>query len=209
MNFKAEDAVLQEATPAQADAAAPLLFDTDPHLFAAFFGSDRSLALRFFAAQWKQEGTLFSHRYCTAAVMKGDLVGIELGYGCGTQEEARHGTGRHVAEILNPDEVKSFLEAVSYTSYLLPPTPADAYYILHLAAAPEVRGKGVGARLLENAFAGARRKGFRMCQLDVASDNPAVRFYQRMGMYILSESRVVPLQERYGISSHYRMVREL
>ena len=141
--------------------------------------------------------------------MKGDLVGIELGYGSGTQEEARQGTGRHVAEILTPDEVQSFLEAVRYTSYLLPPTPQDAYYILHLAAVPEARGKGVGARLLENAFACARRKGFRVCQLDVASDNPAVSFYQRMGMYILSESRVVPLQERYGIGSHYRMVREL
>jgi hypothetical protein len=40
------------------------------------------------------------------------------------------------------------------------------------------------------------------------SDNPAVRFYGRMGMEILSESRVLLLQQ-YGIASHYRMVKNL
>jgi ribosomal protein S18 acetylase RimI-like enzyme len=99
-------------------------------------------------------------------------------------------------------------KAMSYVPFLVPPFPADAYYILHLASAPFVRGRGVGARLLKAAFERARRDGLRICQLDVASDNPAVRFYERMGMEILSESRVVPLQE-HGIASHYRMVKNL
>ena len=50
--------------------------------------------------------------------------------------------------------------------------------------------------------------GYRVCQLDVVSDSPAVRFYGRMGMEILSESRVLPL-EKHGIASHYRMVKNL
>ena len=209
MKVKSEDILLQPATPAQAVAAAPLLFDTDPHLFAAFFGNDRDLALRFFTAQWQQVQTLFSHRYCTAALVRSDLVGIELGYDRMTQEAAGRGTAQHVAEVLTPDELSHFMKVVRYTPYLMPPTPEDTYYILHLAAAPAVRGMGVGALLLENACERAKGNGYSFCQLDVASDNPAVRFYLRMGMQILSESRVVPLQEQYGVQSHYRMVKAL
>jgi hypothetical protein len=55
---------------------------------------------------------------------------------------------------------------------------------------------------------GREATGFRVCQVDVASDNPAVRFYERKGMEILSDSRVLSLQ-KHGIASHYRMVKEL
>jgi len=56
-------------------------------------------------------------------------------------------------------------------------------------------------QLLGAAFDRARRNGHRVCHLDVASDNPAVGFYELMGMEILSESRVLPLQ-KHGIASN-------
>jgi len=100
-------------------------------------------------------------------------------------------------------------EAVSYVRFLVPPVPDDAYYVLHTwRPARDARGRGVGAQLLAAAFDRARRNGYRVCQRDVVSDNPAVSFYGRMGMETLSESRVLPLQE-HGIASHYRMVRDL
>jgi ribosomal protein S18 acetylase RimI-like enzyme len=208
MLFTQEEIVLEPATPEQADAAAPLMYDTDPHLFAHFFDSDQELALRYFAAQWWQERSLFSYRHCTVAVARGVLLGIELGYDAKTQADVFRDTGRHAAQILTPEQMAHLRKAMSYVPFLVPPVPADAYYVLHLASAPFARARGVGARLLMAAFDRARRSRYRVCQLDVASDNPAVRFYERMGMEILSESRVVPLEE-HGIASHYRMVKEL
>jgi ribosomal protein S18 acetylase RimI-like enzyme len=208
MSFMLENVVLEPATREQADAAAPLMYDTDPHLFGHFFGGDRELALRYFATQWRQERSLFSHCHCTVAVARGALLGIELGYDAKTQAAVARDTGRHSAQILTPEQLAHLREAVNYVRYLVPPVPDDAYYVLHLAAARDARGRGVGALLLTAAFDRARRNGYRVCQLDVASDNPAVRFYGRMGMETLSESRVLPLQE-HGIASHYRMVRDL
>ena len=206
--FTQEEIVLEPATRGQALAAAPLMYDTDPHLFGYFFGGDQELALRYFAAQWRQERSLFSFRYCTVAVARRTLLGIELGYDAKTQADVFQDTGRHAAQILTPEQMAHLRAAVSYIPFLVPPVPADAYYVLHLASAPSVRGRGVGARLLMAAFDRARRNGYRVCQLDVTSDNPAVRFYERMGMEILSESRVVPLQQ-HGIASHYRMIKTL
>ena len=208
MRFTREEIVLEPATREQADAAAPLMYDTDPHLFGHFFGGDQELALRYFAAQWRQERSLFSHRHCTVAVTRGTLLGIELGYDAKTQADVARDTGRYAAQILTPEQMAHLREAVSYVRYLVPPVPDDAYYVLHLASARDARGRGVGARLLAAAFDRARHNGYRVCQLDVASDNPAVRFYGRMGMETLSESRVLPLQE-HGIASHYRMVKNL
>ncbi len=208
MPFTLEDVVLEPATREQAEAAAPLMFETDPHLFRHFFGGDQDLAIRYFAAQWRQERSLFSYRHCTVAVARGALLGIELGYDAKTQAGVVRDTGRHAARMLTPEELARLREAVSYVHYLVPPVPNDAYYVLHLASSPEARGRGVGARLLAAAFDRARGNGHRVCQLDVASDNAAVRFYRRMGMDTLSESRVLPL-EQHGIASHYRMVKDL
>ena len=208
MRFTQEEIVLEPATREQADAAALLMYDTDPHLFRYFFAGDEELAVRYFAAQWPQERSLFSYRHCTVAVARGALLGIELGYDAKTQADVMRDTGRHAAQILTRGQMAHLREAMSYVQYLVPPVPNDAYYVLHLASAPVARGRGVGARLLAAAFDRARHNGYRVCQLDVVSDNPAVRFYGRMGMEILSESRVLLLQQ-YGIASHYRMVKNL
>ena len=208
MRFTREEIVLEPATREQADATAPLMFDTDPHLFGHFFSGDQELAIRYFTAQWRQERSLFSYRYCTVAAARGALLGIELGYDATTQADVERDTGRYAAQILTPEQMAHLREAVSYVRFLVPPVPNHAYYVMHLASARDARGRGVGAELLGAAFDRARRNGYRVCHLDVASDNPAVPFYERMGMQLLSESRVLPLQ-KHGIASHYRMVKEL
>ena len=208
MRFAREEIALEPATPERAEVVAPLLYDTDPHLFGHFFSGDQELALRYFAAQWRHERSLFSYRYCTVAAARGALLGIELGYDARTQADLARDTGRYAARILTPEQMAHLREAVSHVRFLIPPVPSHAYYVMHLASARNARGHGVGGRLLAAAFDRARRDGYRVCQLDVASDNPAVGFYARMGMEILSESRVLPLQ-KHGVASHYRMVKEL
>ena len=208
MLFTQEEIVLDPATREQAEAAAPLMYDTDPHLFGYFFDGDQELALRYFAAQWRQERSLFSYRYCTVAVARGAFLGIEQGYDAKTQADVFRDTGRHAAQILTPEQMEHLRKAVNYIPFLVPPVPNNAYYVMHLASARDARGRGVGARLLGAAFDRARRNGYRVCQLDVASDNPAVRFYEQMGTEILSESRVLRLL-KYGVASHYRMIKNL
>jgi ribosomal protein S18 acetylase RimI-like enzyme len=92
---------------------------------------------------------------------------------------------------------------------LIPPIPEDAYYVQHLAVVPELRGRGLGARLLARAFEKAAAGGYRSCHLDVVAGGPAARFYRRMGMEVLSETRVPRLESDYGVPPHARMVKTL
>ena len=90
-------------------------------------------------------------------------------------------------------------------SYLNAYIPDDVYYLHALAAFPRHRGKGLGKALLQAAIARARAQGFRELQLDVLADNPAVSFYQAMGLSIVSEIRSPELSRDHGFPPEYRM----
>jgi len=208
MIFDNENILFKAANPQQAKVVATLIYDTDPHLFAYMLGNDYETALKFFEAEWKQEHSLFSFSLCKIAVSGETLLGIELGYDLEIQTDLKPDTGITGAGEINPEVLPILVEVASYLPYLMPPIPEDVYYIAHLSILPEVRGRGLGTRLLMNAFDSAREQGYRQCQLDVASDNRSVSFYRRMGMELISETRVIQF-EANGVPTHYRMGKQL
>ena len=191
MTFDLNQVQLGPANLRQATEAAVLIYDTDPALWNCLFSNDVQGALRFFEGRWRAKGSTFGYPLCTAATLNGELMGVELGFDRLTQERYRSQSGRR--------------GGTGYISYLIPPIPYEVYYIQFLSVAPHVRGRGLGTRLLDNAFKRAKEEGYKACQLDVSSDSRAVELYLRMNMEVLSESRVIPLEER-GVHSHYRMV---
>ena len=58
---------------------------------------------------------------------------------------------------------------------------------LAISMLPEWRGKGVGSRMMEHLFGMLREAGYRQTSLSVQKDNPAVRFYKRLGYAIVDE----------------------
>lgn len=209
MEIIIEDTVLEAAKLEDADIAARIIYDVDPHLIDYMFKGDKEIIQTFFEESWKRKDGIYSHSFSTAAMHKGTPVGIELGYTGGTDEKHLPITMQHAAEILIPEAYDHFEASVGYFPYLLPLTPGSAYYVQFLSVIPEARGQGIGEKILNNAFERAKAQGHLSCHLDVASDNPAVRFYKRMGMEVLSESRVPYLDEQHNIPMHYRMVKDL
>jgi ribosomal protein S18 acetylase RimI-like enzyme len=89
------------------------------------------------------------------------------------------------------------------------PPPPDAFHIHELHVLPELRGKGIGARLLARAEELARAGGFPRLSLITHAANPAQRLYLRFGFEI-SERREDPEYERLtGIPGRLLMVKTL
>jgi ribosomal protein S18 acetylase RimI-like enzyme len=74
---------------------------------------------------------------------------------------------------------------------------------LAVSVLPGWRGRGVGGLMMERLFAILREAGYRRTSLSVQKDNPAVRFYRRLGYVVTGE--------RPDGAGHedYLMIREL
>ena len=60
---------------------------------------------------------------------------------------------------------------------------------LAISVLPDFRGKGVGSKIMEGLFNILRERGYRRTSLSVQKENPAVRFYKRLG-YQITEERI-------------------
>jgi len=58
---------------------------------------------------------------------------------------------------------------------------------LAISIFPEFRGYGVGTKLMKKLFQLLKDNGYKQTSLSVQKDNPAVRFYQRLGYEIADE----------------------
>ena len=63
---------------------------------------------------------------------------------------------------------------------------------LAISVFPEFRGYGTGTKLMRKLFDLLRDSGYRRTSLSVQKDNPAVRFYKRLGYKITDEKTAAP-----------------
>jgi len=58
---------------------------------------------------------------------------------------------------------------------------------LAISVLPELRGQGIGTQLMESLFRVLQKRGYERTSLSVQKNNPAVRFYKRLGYEITDE----------------------
>ena len=74
---------------------------------------------------------------------------------------------------------------------------------LAISIFPEFRGCGTGTKLMQKLFRLLQEKGYERTSLSVQTDNPAVRFYKRLGYEIMKE------KTDYAGHEDFIMVKEL
>jgi ribosomal protein S18 acetylase RimI-like enzyme len=191
-----------------ADQIADLFHATGPASYDYQFGA-RDLFDKLINASWASPATLFAYDETTLALDGDELLGIEVGFqGPGFKQRKKALNPLWVQMIesgeVRPEELAGLGERAYLCSYLNPSIPQNVYYIHALSVKEQYRGKQIGARLLANAMEKAKAAGFRGLHLDVLSDNPAVDFYQSMGLKCLVET-VAPIPFERGVPMELRM----
>lgn len=188
---------------------AQLVRATGPVSYDYQFGTD-GLLERLVAASWSRPETLFSAACTTAIVDDRNLLGIELGFAGPNFYTFKTNLAALASELIargeaTHDELAGLMLRAGKASYLNAHIPDDVYYLHAIAAFPQYRGRGIGKVLLQAALHRAKEQGFRELQLDVLADNPAVGFYEVMGLSIVAEIRSPELSRDHGFPSEYRM----
>ncbi|MCL2841378.1 MAG: GNAT family N-acetyltransferase [Defluviitaleaceae bacterium] len=73
---------------------------------------------------------------------------------------------------------------------------------LAISVLPEFRGKGIGEKLMTHLFQLLRKSGYTRTSLSVQKNNPATRFYQRLGYVITDEKLDHAGHEDYIMVKH-------
>ncbi|TDI59511.1 MAG: GNAT family N-acetyltransferase [Alphaproteobacteria bacterium] len=201
------DVIIRPAGPDQGDIAAQLMYSTHPVLHDDLYSGDKADVVACCKAIWESKEALESHSIAYGAYAGDALIGFEI---CGTMDMVRE------REHVDVGLVKGILSATAFEhydlcfrdrwSYAFPRFPEETYYVGCLAVLPEWHGKGVGRLLLQDAFDRAKTRKCKDVQLDLYANNPALHFYQAMGMEKLSETTVMALQDT-DTPTHYRMIK--
>lgn len=183
---------------------------TGPVSYDYQFGADGRLLQALIQASWRTPGTLFSGSVTTLATEGPDLLGLEIGFDGPDFQAFKQNFAKLTADLVAEGALDAVAAASLATrarkaSYLNAHLPRSVYYLHALSVAPEHRGRGAGARLLTSAIERARARGRRELQLDVLSDNPAVQFYEAMGLRTVVETVSPELTRDHGFPSELRM----
>jgi ribosomal protein S18 acetylase RimI-like enzyme len=196
--------------PEHADRVTDLVWSTGPASYRYIFG-ERGRFDRFVGRAWQTPVTYFGHTEATVAMRRGEVVGLEIGFDGARNYRTRANltpvaTALTLEGAVSPDDLAGVFARAELASYLNPYVPDSAYYILALAVVPELRGTGVGARLLDHAVAKGTRLGCQALHLDVLSDNPAVEFYRAHGLVTTAETIAPEPCRQHGVPMEMRMV---
>jgi ribosomal protein S18 acetylase RimI-like enzyme len=78
--------------------------------------------------------------------------------------------------------------------------PKDTRGLEGFSVDPACRGKGIGAAMIEQIAADARREGARAIELNVGDTNPARHLYERAGFRVTRTGSVWPFARRLGFT---------
>ena len=187
-----------------ATVVAELIWSADPALMNYLFQGKPNW-LRVCTREWPRMNGLVAHARAHVAIDEDAVVGILVTHDPTALDTQFEASAALWTDAESPDMIAHLDFAFTMMDRLFPHPPQDAYYVLDLAVGANVRRAGTGRQLMDVASELARSLGKRSLRLDVAKDNPAVAFYERIGMEIGMETRV-PYLETHGVAPHYHMI---
>jgi ribosomal protein S18 acetylase RimI-like enzyme len=201
---------LRRATPEDAAAAAPLIYETMGSLGDYLFGhaADKG-AIPVLAALFREGGHFLSHQYSVLAEAEGTVVGIAQEI---PEAELSKATIQLVRALVNCFGWAAAIR-LAWRGFPLAfegDAEAGEYYVSTLAVAPAYRNRGIGRVLLEDAARRAQELSISVCSLSVMLHNTnAFRFYQRAGYRV--DRKVISKLHAPGVeyAGFFRMIKSL
>ena len=142
---------------------------------------------------------------CWTAIVDGRLAGILTRQSAG-EEFYRISTRRVLAAFWPLKTLR-----VLFNFFLLDESPPrNALYVESIAVDAEIRGLGIGGKLMAEAETRARELGLPLLALDVIGDNHgAIRLYERLGYQIVKTTRGFLVKYVTGSNEVHRMEKPL
>lgn len=198
------------ATPADAEVASQLIFDTFPRMAAYIFGlGDEQHAKEVLSRIFILEDHRFSYQV-TEMVMRGDtIVGMFIAYPA--QELPRLDRGL-LRVIIRQHNFKDKLKVIrrGLPAIFIEEAAPDDFLLSNIAIAKENRGQGIGGQVLAYVEEKAKKAGYHRLALIVEIDkHDACRFYESQGFEVRGKHLEPPHRVKQLGTGFQQMVKDL
>lgn len=202
---------IREADPADVDAAVPLIYSSGPATFDYVFSHRTHVdAQEFLRRAFVTGRGEFGYQHHYVSTLDGEVVATGA---CFTGKVAVAHTVAALRQILGAYGLVSGIGVIRrglQVEQVVQPPRGNLHYIAHLGVRPELRGQGIGTRLLEHLLKLGRERRRTVAALDVAETNPrAQSLYEKTGFWVVREVESTLANETATVANHRRMERPL
>lgn len=189
-----------------AEQVVPLIYSSGPAAFERVFKHAGLDAQAFLQQAFGTPRTQFSHTRHWLVELDGQVVAAGTAYsGVSNLRDSLQTLRQMVASYGLRGACTPLVRGLQMEMLIRPPA-RDVWYLAHLGVRPELRGQGIGERLIQHLLDQGRAAGYRQTGLDVAASNPrAQKLYEALGFVVAVErtSRIP------GVADHRYMTRAL
>lgn len=177
--------------PATADdtaAVIPLIYSAGPEAFDYMLCAAGKTSLDFLRYTFADGRGYQGFRNHWVAERGGRVVGAGAFYSGHDEGRLTLGLIRQVFAFYPFLAALGVIQRALQLAPLMKPVTKDMIYVANFGVAPECRGQGVGAAMLNFHRAQAQQRGFKRYALDVAVTNPrAQKLYEGIGLKFVRE----------------------
>lgn len=195
------------ATPADTEAAVPLVYSSGPEEFDYVFTHPaRGTAQDFLRHAFSDGAGEFGCRTHTVVEVDGVIVGVGACYSGKDTRRFTTAMGRQVLSFYGAWHLMDISRRGLQLGKVLQPPKGPVHYLGHLGVDPAWRGQGIGSGLIAHFLTEGEVLRRTTAVLDVSVHNPrAQALYERLGFEVTHE-RPSTLRNAYGaVAGHRRM----
>lgn len=198
---------LRPATPGDADAAVPLIYSSGPAVLDYIFTStQKDEVFACMRRGFERDAGELGYSIHTVAVLDGEVAGIGTGFAGDTTLRFMLSGAVNVFACYGLVRGIDVVRRALQVEQIVRPPKQHEHCIAHLGVSPELRGKGIGARIVEQLLDDGRRLGRAVAVLDVSVENPrAQALYERLGFTVTRECTSTLRNAHATVPSHRRM----
>ena len=165
---------------------AELIYSAGPELYDFIYLTTKTNALDYIRFEFESGIGLCGYKNVTVFVKDNIVVGTGCFYSGKEYKKLLAGTLMNMIKFFGPIQVLSALLRSNHVISVIKEPRKTELYLANFGVSPELRGTGIGSRMVQTQIEAAKENGYQSFSLDVADTNPkAEALYSRLGLEIV------------------------
>lgn len=179
---------IRTALPSDNGDISQLMYSSGIELYDFIFKTSEKTAIDFIQHEFLSGQGFCGYNNVTVAIDNDRVIATGCFFDGEIFNQLVWGTVKNIFSFYGPIKAFSILAKSRHTSSVMRTPRKTEIYLSNFGVAPDLRGSGIGSKMIEHQRKVAAKDGYNTLSLDVADNNPrAESLYTRLGFKVVRE----------------------